>query len=255
MGLNEYSHALVRMPGASFVNAIASVPQPIDVELAKRQHAEYVTALIETGVTVEALDPTEAFPDSCFMQDPAMIVSKVAILNRMGAVSRAGETDLIAETLGARFEPRRLTAPATLEGGDVLNAGDRLLVGQTERTNEAGIAQLRTIVEPLGIPVQPVPVYHYLHLLTAVTYVGNGMVVVSEDFADHPALAGFKRVPVPRQEGYAANTLGIGKYVIVPAGFSRTTERLRAEGFEVLPVAMSEFFKADGGVSCLSLVW
>lgn len=255
MGLNEYSHALVRAPGASFVDAIALVPKPIDVELAKRQHAEYVAALKETGLMVEALKAAEAFPDACFMQDPAMVVSNVAILNRMGAVSREGETDLVAELLTTRFDARRIKAPATIEGGDVLNVGDRLFVGLTERTNEAGVERLRAIVEPLGMSVESVPVREYLHLLTVVTYVGNGTVVVLEDFAEHPALAGFKRVLVPREEAYAANTLGIGKYVIVPARFPKTTERLRAEGFEILPVPMSEFYKADGGVSCLSLVW
>lgn len=255
MGLNEYSQAIVRLPGASFVDAIAMVPQPIDVELAKRQHTEYIAALQQAGVSVEILEADERYPDGCFMQDPAMVIGRVAILNRMGALSREGEPDLLKELLAARFDTRQIIAPATIEGGDVLNVGNRLLVGQTERTNEAGIAQLRAIVEPLGKQVETVPVHDYLHLLTVVTYVGNDTVVVLEDFANHPALTPFKKVLVPREEEYAANTLGIGKYVIVPAGFPQTTERLKADGFEVLPVPMSEFYKADGGVSCLSLIW
>lgn len=255
MSLNEYSHALVRPPGASFVNAIAVVPQPIDVELAVHQHAEYVAALNETGVAVEVLAAQEPFPDSCFVQDPAMVVARIAVLNRMGAASRVGETDLLADLLKARFKVSTILSPATLEGGDVLNVGSRLLVGQTERTNEAGIEQLRAIVEPRGVRVEAVPVRDYLHLLTVVTYVGNGTVVVLEDFGEHPALAEFKRILVPSKEEYAANTLVIGKYVIIPAGFPETTEKLRAEGYEVLPVPMSEFYKADGGVSCLSLIW
>lgn len=255
MGLNEYSHALVRVPGTSFANAIAVVPQPIDVDLALRQHAEYVAALNATGIKVEVLNAAREYPDACFMQDPAMVISNVAILNRMGAASRVGETELVAGLLAARFECSRIVSPGTLEGGDVLNVGDRLLVGQTERTNAAGIAQLRAIVEPLNIAVEAVPMREYLHLLTVVTYVGNETVVVLEDFAEHPALARFKHVLVPRAEAYTANTLAIGKYVIVPAGYPITTARLKAEGYEVLPVPMSEFFKADGGVSCLSLVW
>lgn len=255
MGLNEYSHALVRVPGVSFANAIAVAPQPIDVDLALHQHVEYVAALKATGIKVEVLNAAPEYPDACFMQDPAMVISGVAILNRMGAASRVGETDLVAGLLAARFDSARIVAPATLEGGDVLNVGDRLLVGETERTNAAGIAQLRAIVEPLSVAVEAVPVREYLHLLTVVTYVGNETVVVLEDFAGHPVLAPFKRVPVPREEAYTANTLAIGKYVIVPAGFPKTAEQLKAEGYEVLAVPMSEFFKADGGVSCLSLVW
>ena len=252
---NNFSHALVRPPGDSFVNALAVEPQPIDVELARKQHAEYVDALRQAGVAVEILDANENFPDACFLQDPAMVIRDVAILNRMGAASRVGETELLAEILRARFETHSLVEPATLEGGDVLNVGNKLFVGETERTNRAGIEQLRALLEPRAIPVHAIPVREFLHLLTVVTYVGNNVVVVHQDFAEHPNLKEFTRVLVPRDEAYCANTLGIGKYVIVPAGFPKTNERLRAEGFEVLPVPMSEFYKADGGVSCLSLIW
>jgi dimethylargininase len=255
MNPNLYTQALVRPPGANYVNAIAMVPQPIDVTLAQKQHAEYVDALQAAGVTVEALPADERFPDSCFMQDPAMVVGGIAILNRMGAESRAGEPDLVADVLCGKFETHRIQEPATLEGGDVLNVGHKLLVGETERTNAAGIAQLRALVAASGMTVEAVPVREYLHLLTVVTYAGQGVVIVHEDFAEHPQLGEFRKVIVPREEAYVANTLGIGKYVIVPAGFPKTVERIRGEGFEMLQVPMSEFYKADGGVSCLSLIW
>lgn len=252
---NQYAHALVRPPGASYVNAIAEHPQPIDVALAQHQHAEYVAALRETGVQVEILPASETFPDACFVQDPAMVIQNIAVLNRMGAPARVGETELLADILGARFETYALTAPATLEGGDVLNVGAALIVGETARTNEAGIAELRAIVEPRGLSVESTPVGAFLHLLTVVTYVGQGTVVVHEDFAEHPLLRGFAQVLVPRAEAYAANTLGINNYVIVPAGFPQTAAQIRANGFQVLQVPLSEFYKADGGASCLSLVW
>lgn len=253
--INSPTHVLVRPPGASFIGAIAMLPQPIDVALAQRQHAEYVDALRETGLTVEILDADERYPDGCFVQDPAMIIGGIAILNRMGAASRVGETELLVELLSARFETHRILAPGTIEGGDVLNVGSKLFVGETERTNAAGIMQLRALLESRNVPVVSIPVPNYLHLLTVVTYVGEGTIVVHEDFAEYPALQDFVRVLVPRDEAYTANTLAIGKYVIVPAGFPRTAERLRGEGFEVLAVHMSEFYKADGGVSCLSLIW
>jgi dimethylargininase len=252
---NSFQHAFVRPPGNSFVNALAVNPQPIDINLARKQHSEYVAALQEAGVQVEALEADERFPDSCFMQDPAMVIANVAILNRMGAASRLGETELVADILRARFETHSLLAPATLEGGDVLNVGDRLLVGETERTNRMGIEQLRAIAEPHGVGVESIPVREFLHLLTVVTYVGQGIVVVYQDFADHPSFQEFAKVVVPREEEYAANTLGIGNCVIMPAGYPKTEAQLRAQGFEVLPVPMSEFYKADGGVSCLSLLW
>jgi dimethylargininase len=255
MTFNHFSHALVRPPGASYVNAIAEHPQPIDVARAQKQHAEYVAALRATGVHVTILDAAENFPDACFMQDPAMVIDGLAILNRMGAPSRVGETDLVADILRARFETHRLTAPATLEGGDVLNLGTHVIVGESARTNQEGIAQLRAVLEPRGIRVASTPVGSFLHWLTAVTYVGQRIVVVHEEFAAHPLLRDFDKVRVPRAEAYAANTLGIAQYVILPAGFPNTAAQLSAQGFEVLQVPMSEFYKADGGVSCLSLMW
>lgn len=252
---SQVTHALVRAPGASFVNAIAVEPKPIDVGLAQKQHTEYVAALREAGVEVEVLEADERFPDSCFMQDPAMVVAGLAVLNRMAVPMRMGETELVAKRLTELFETRRIFPPATLEGGDVLNLGERLIVGETERTNAAGIEQLRAIVAPRGIRVGSEPIRDYLHLLTVMTYAGQGILVVHEDCADNPKLKEFKKVIVPREEAYAANSLAIGEHVIVPAGFPKTEEQLRAFGFKVLAVPMSEFFKADGGVSCLSLVW
>lgn len=266
---NVFTQALVRPPGASYVNAIAENPRAIDVSLAQRQHVVYVAALREAGVKVKILQPDERFPDACFMQDPAMVIylpstaqprgdstlAGIAILNRMGTPSRVGETALVAELLRAQFETVALAPPATLEGGDVLNVGSRLIVGKSARTNSAGIAQLRAIFEPRGTRVESTSVGEFLHLLTAVTYIGRGIIVVHQDFAEHPLLRSFEQVLVPREEAYAANTLGIGKYVIMPAGFPKTAEQIRSREFEVLQVPMSEFQKADGGVSCLSLVW
>lgn len=266
---NIFTHALVRPPGASFLNALSENPQPINVSLAQQQHVVYVAALREAGVKVTTLQPDERFPDACFMQDPAMVIrlpstaqprgdtslGGIAILNRMGTPSRVGETELVADLLRAQFETIALTAPATLEGGDVLNVGNRLIVGKSARTNNAGIAQLRALFEPRGSRVEAASVGEFLHLLTAVTYIGRGIVVVHQDFAEHPSLQSFDQVLVPRAEAYAANTLGIGKYVIMPAGFPKTAEQIRAREFEVMQVPMSEFQKADGGVSCLSLLW
>lgn len=255
MTLNNYTHALVRPPGNSFVHALAVNPQPIEVELARKQHAEYIDALHTANVAVEILPPHEGLPDSCFMQDPAMIVDGIAILNRMGAPSRFEETALVADILRARFETHALMPPASLEGGDVMIAGKRLLIGESERTNRAGIEQVCALLEPRGFTVQGVVVQGMLHLLTDATYVGNNVLVVWEPYANEQAFRDFEKVIVPNEEAYAANTLGIGKYVIMPAGFPKTQASLQSKGFEVLPVPMSEYYKADGGVSCLSLIW
>jgi len=257
------SHALVRPPGASFAQAISSSQAVIDVALAQAQHAEYRQALAEAGVTVEVLPPDERYPDSCFMQDPAMVIAGRAIINRPGAASRRGEEEALVEALASRFPMSRIVPPGTLEGGDVLILPDRVVVGRSDRTNRAGIAQLVVALADLtsdltgfaGLPVLEAPVAGYLHLLSAVTHLGDGTLLAVEDFVLPPALAGFPVLRVPADEGYACNALGIGDKVILPAGYPKTAATLKAHGYDVLLAPTTEFAKADGGVTCLSLVW
>ena len=147
------THAKVRPPGASFVRAISTSHAPIDVALAQAQHADYRQALAEAGVAVEVPPPDECYPDSCFMQDPAMVIAGRAIINRPGAASRRGEEEALVELLAARFPTIRIVAPGTLEGGDVLILPDRVVVGRSDRTNRAGIAQLVVALSDLtGLP-------------------------------------------------------------------------------------------------------
>ncbi len=249
------THALVRPPGDSFVDAISSMNAPIDVALARAQHAEYCQALTAAGLAVEALPPDERFPDSCFMQDPAVVIAGRAVICRPGAQSRRGEEEALAQALAGRLPLVRLIPPGTLEGGDVLILPDRVVVGRSGRTNSAGIAQLAVALAGTGLAVHAAPVDPYLHLLTAVTYIGQGTLLAIEGWPLPAALAGFSVLRVPVDEANAANSLGIGAHVIVPAGHPHTAALLAAHGFDVLPVPTSEFAKADGGVTCLSLVW
>ncbi|MCU0502299.1 MAG: arginine deiminase family protein [Anaerolineae bacterium] len=256
-----FTHALVRPPGDSFAAAISSTHAAIDVALAQAQHAEYCQALAAAGLLVEALPPDERFPDSCFMQDPAVVIggrcatARRAVVGRPGAPSRQGEEDAVAAALTGRFPLTRLIPPATLEGGDVLILPDRVVVGQSGRTNAAGIAQLAVALSGTELPVYAAPVESYLHLLTAVTHIGQGILLAIEGWPLPAPLADLEVLRVPPEEAYAANSLGVGKYVIVPAGHPRTEAMLAARGLDILLVPMSEFAKADGGVTCLSLVW
>lgn len=250
-----FTHALVRPPADSFSRAISSTGATIDVALARRQHAEYCQALIAAGLRVETRPADERFPDSCFMQDPAVVIAGRAIIGRPGAASRRGEEEDIAEALEGRFPLSRISAAGTLEGGDVLILPDRVVVGLSGRTNAAGIAQLAAALAGTGLPVYAAEVRPYLHLLTAVTYLGAGIALAVEDWPLPSPLTGLEVLRVPPEEAYAANSLGNGRHVIVPAGHPHTAALLAAHGFDVLPVPVSEFAKADGGVTCLSLVW
>jgi dimethylargininase len=248
-------HAIVRPPGASFACAISSRDAPIDVALAQAQHREYCQALSAAGMLVEALPPDELHPDSCFMQDPALIAGGKAVILRPGAPSRRGEADAVAATLEERFPLARIVEPGTIEGGDVLLLPDCTLVGRSGRTNRAGIAQLAVALAEAGLPVYETPTGEYLHLMSAATYAGHGVLLAAEDFAGHPAFAGLDVIAVAAADVYAANALGAGDSVIVPAGYPRVEAALRARGFAVLATPTGEFAKADGGVTCLALAW
>jgi dimethylargininase len=250
--------ALVRPPGASFAQAISSRNLPIDAGQARAQHAEYCQALAAAGVTVEALPADERYPDSCFMQDPALVLRGRAIIGRMAAPSRQGEEDAVARVLAGRLPLTRIVPPGTLEGGDVLVLPNRIVVGRTARTNQAGIAQLVVALAEAEDPMTPVysvPVDDYLHLLSAATYAGQDTLLAVEVYAGHPHFAGLDVIIAPPEEAYAVNALGLGESVIVPAGYPRVASLLRARGFTVLTVPVSEFAKADGGVTCLAMVW
>jgi dimethylargininase len=249
-------HALVRPPGASFSRAISSSRARIDVTLARAQHTEYCQALQAAGLALDVLPPDERYPDSCFMQDPALVIDGQGIVCRLGASSRQGEEVTVAVALAERGLPlSRIEAPGTLEGGDVLILPDRVLVGQTARSNPEGIIQLATIVEPHGIGVFSIPVPGHLHLLSAATYVGRGTLLALEEYADHPAFAGLNVVRVGPADSYAVNALACGASIVVPAGHPHVEQALVARGFTAIPVPTSEFAKADGGVTCLSLLW
>ena len=251
----SYTHAIVRPPGQSYAQAISSTGHKPDVQLARLQHTEYCQALAAAGVTIEQLRPDENYPDSCFVQDTALVIAGMAVIARPGANSRRGEEGAISELLAERFRLSHITAPGTLEFGDVMFLDDRILVGETARTNAVGIQQLTAILSPHDIQVSSIPVHNYLHLLSAATYLGNNTLLAIGEFAEHPAFAGLEIIIVPTEEAYAANALGVGRHVILPAGFPRVAESVSARGFQVLPVDLSQFEIADGGATCLSIVW
>jgi dimethylargininase len=246
-------HALVRPPGRSFASAISSTGATIDAALAAEQHAGYCRALVEAGVQVEALPADESYPDSCFMQDPALVIGGKAIIARPGAASRLGEEALVGSPLRERFPTVEITAPATLEGGDVLVLPDHVYVGRSDRTNAAGIAQLAAALRP--VQVDEIPVVGLLHLLSGVTYLGRNTLLAVSAMAGRPEFQGMKVLVVPDDEAYACNVLALGHCVVAPAGYDKTIGLLEANGFRVLPVPVGEFTKADGGVTCLSLVY
>lgn len=249
--------ALVRPPGESLRRAITSrrPPPAIDVALARQQHAAYCAALQQAGLDLTVLPPDEAHPDACFVQDTAVVYGTLAIIAHPGAESRRGEEAAVADVLARHRRLAEIRAPATLEGGDVLIIGTRVFVGVSDRTNRGGFAQLRDLLELEGASVHALEVEEGLHLLSGCTYLGRGVLLAAGPYADLPAFSGLDVVRVPEEEAAAANALGLGDHVVLPQGYPRTAALIRERGFRLLPVDLSEFAKADGGATCLSLIF
>lgn len=252
------THAIVRGVPDSFAAAIrpeGSTGGDIDVALARVQHERYVDALERTGVTVERVEADEDFPDCCFVEDPVVVVENAAFLCRMAAPSRNGEGKALERLLRHRRPLWRMQAPATMDGGDVIRVGRRLFVGLSARTNAEAIQQLRY---SLGdeYRVTPVEVRGVLHLKSACTPVDDTTLLADARCVDLRAFedAGFRIVEAVPGEGYAANCLAVNGAVLMSAGFPRTRDRVTGAGFDVVELDMSEFRKAGGSLTCLSVL-
>lgn len=229
--------------------------QVIDLAKANLQHRQYEACLAELGASVVSLPAEPDYPDSVFVEDPAVVVDEVAVMTRMGTLSRRGESDSLARALAPYRELRWLREPATLEGGDVMRLGRSLYVGVSHRTNRAGIEQLARELSPLGYSVTPVTVRGALHLKTACCSLGDGAILANRAWLDPEPLRQFRIIDVAPGEGRAANVLALGGSVIVPACFPRTAEVLTSAGYKVRSLDVSELMKAEAGVTCSSLIF
>lgn len=256
--------ALVRPPEASFVDALglAVGAPPIDLELALAQHRLYAAAQRAAGLLVTVLPVAAGLSDACFVQDVALVLPELVVLARPALPSCQVEIDAIRPYLPAGRPATAIAAPGTLEWGDVLRIGDTLIVGLSQRTNQEAADQLRALVEPLGLHVETTPVAAGLHLLSGLNVLGRSpraadgpaVALAWPVYAGLPLLAGMDVIVVPDVEAPSANVLAMGESVLVPAGYPHTAAAIWQRGFRVLSVPLSEFAKADGGVTCLSLM-
>jgi dimethylargininase len=227
--------------------------QPIDPQRATVQHAAYEQALTDAGLEVVRLPDLPEDPDAVFVEDTALLLGEHAVITRPGAPSRADETESTATGLAAHFTVHRLPG-GVLDGGDVLRIGGRLYVGQSSRTDSAGTRALAELVAPLGYEVVPIALGRCLHLKTAVTYAGEGVVLVNPDWVDAALLEGARPLPVEAEEPFAANVVRAGERLIMAAGSPKTAASLRRHGFTVVEIDLSELQKAEAGGTCMSLI-
>ena len=227
----------------------------IDVALARRQHAAYCHALESLGCEVIELPALVDFPDSVFVEDVALVFDEVAVATRPGAESRRGEGDAVLEVLGSLRPLLRIEAPGTLDGGDVLCIDKCVFVGMSARSNEAGRTQLHALLAPHGYTVKGVATRECLHLKSAVTQVAGDTVLLNKAWlVDAAVFAAYRMIEVDPDEEHAANAVRVGAALLYPDCFPKTLARLRAEGINVTTVDVSELQKAEGAVTCCSLL-
>ncbi len=257
--MKQFEQAIVRIPCDRFPEGIT--PGSLgkaDVASARKQHQAYIETLKACGVKVTVLEAENDFPDSCFVEDPAIVTDRVAIITRFGAASRSGETPLILPAITAVYGDHieTIQAPGTVEGGDICQVGEHFFIGLSLRTNDEGARQLGEILKKYGFTSSTIDIRKYktvLHLKTGMSYLGNDTFIVMPEIMDEPELKKYTKLVVTPEESYAANCIRVNDFVIIPAGFTNAIAQVEGAGFKTLPLEMSEFRKQDGGLSCLSL--
>jgi dimethylargininase len=250
-----FTQAIVCRPCPAIVNGLTTniLGKP-DYQLALQQHIQYVKALRTCGLKVHILEADNNFPDSTFVEDTALITPNCAIITNPGASSRKGETIEIAIQLEKYFtDIETIDPPGTVEAGDIMMVGSHYYIGLSDRTNIEGAEQMINVLEKYELSGSPVNLENVLHLKTGISYLENNTLLAAGEFINKKEFRNFKIIPVDDDEGYAANSIWVNNYVIMPSGYPKTQKAIEEAGYEILAVNTSEFKKIDGGVSCLSL--
>ncbi|UCF70804.1 MAG: N(G),N(G)-dimethylarginine dimethylaminohydrolase [candidate division WOR-3 bacterium] len=251
----RFTKAIVKTPGHSIINGIttSNLGKP-DYKKVLLQHAKYVETLENCGLEVTIMPAEEEYPDSTFVEDCAVLTEQCAVIGNFGVRSRRGEETSVDEVLKDYYTNIvRIEEPGILEGGDVLRVNDHFYIRATNRTNISGANQLIKILEEFGYTGSIVLVEKTLHLKSGISYLGEKKMIVSGEPVSNPAFSGFDKIVVDDDESYAANSIRVNDYVIIPGGFEKTKNAIMKSGYKIKEVDVSEFRKIDGGVSCLSL--
>lgn len=250
-------NAIVREIANTYNNCVVTFSDTplIDVSLAKQQHNNYCNVLSQVGVDITKLEADDNLPDCCFVEDTAIIIEDIAIITYLGTESRVNETYEIEKSLKNYKKIYHINLPGTIEGGDVLKIDKKIYVGISQRTNIEGINQLALIVKDKGYEVIGVNIWDTLHLKSACTYLGNNVVIFSQGHFDESIFSSYDTIIVPKEEEYCANTLTINGQVLIPKGFPITKGLITIKGFSVIELEMTEIQKAEGALTCLSLLF
>ena len=250
-----FKKAIVRTPGKSMVMGISTAELGLpDYELALRQHASYIEALKACGLEVTVLPANEAFPDSTFVEDVALLTKECAIITNPGADSRRDEIASMKEVLKDFYKNiEEVQEPGRVEAGDIMMVGDHFYIGLSERTNQSGAAQVIGYLEKYGLSGSVVTLDEVLHLKTGIAYLEKNNLLACGEFLTKSAFQKFNILEIDASESYAANCIWVNGTVLMPKGYPNARQTIENAGYAIIEVDVSEFKKLDGGLSCLSL--
>lgn len=254
----HFNSAIVRKPSQSVINGLRAYDRGApDFESVKAEHSAYVTALESVDIEVTVLPALEHYPDSTFVEDPALVFTEGAILLRPGTPSRREESEEIASTLNDLFDTvLRLPQPGHVDGGDVLATPESVMIGLSARTDPAGAVALIECLKSLGYKGKIVHTPKgVLHFKTDCSLLDEETVLVTRRLAQSGIFDGFRKILLPEGEEPAANAVRINDSVLVSSQYPLTTEFLSRNGYSVVPVKTTEIEKIDAGLSCMSLRW
>ncbi|CAN5783974.1 arginine deiminase family protein [soil metagenome] len=249
--------AIVRGVPDTFDAALVMGERPkLEVAKARKQHANYCTHLAKAGYELAELPADDDYPDCLFVEDTAVVIGRVAVICRSGASARRGEVGPVADRLATTFELRPIVEPGTIDGGDVFIAGDTIFVGLSLRTNQEAVRQLTEVGRELERRVVPIEVQGVLHLKSAVLPIDDHTVVVTPGTVDETLLSDFEIIPEAAEERHRFSALPLADgTVLVTANAPKTANLVAARGFSVVPVNVSEIQAADGGLTCMSILY
>tara|TARA_A100001011_G_scaffold382513_1_gene452359 strand:- start:187 stop:954 length:768 start_codon:yes stop_codon:yes gene_type:complete len=252
----SFKNAIIRKPNKSIQNGLSSQNLHPQYEIVLEEHSNYIKAMEEAGLKINLLNPLEEFPDSIFVEDPALTYkSSVIILNPFNP-SRNGERDIIKEEIKHLFENILFVEDGFVEGGDILNINNHFIIGLSNRTNKLGAENLSTILQSLGATVEICKTPdEILHFKSECSVLDDDTILVSNKMAKLDYLkSNYHLIELPIGEEGASNALRINDKLLLPDGFIRSEEMLFKK-YDIIKLKVDEMAKVDAGLSCMSLRW
>ncbi len=253
---HNFKNAIIRKPNKSIQNGLSSQNLHPQYTIILKEHSNYIKALKYAGLKINSLEPLEEYPDSIFVEDPALTYQSNIIILNPHDISRNGEKDIIKNEIKHLFDNIFYVESGFIEGGDILNINNHFIIGLSERTNKLGAENLLLILKKLGATVEICKTPNdILHFKSECSVIDDEVILVSYKMAKLDYLKShYNLIELPIGEEGASNSLRINDKLLLPDGFVRAEEIL-SKKYNIIKLKVDEISKVDAGLSCMSLRW